>query len=355
LKFIQYLSNIQPIHEQHIDYIIQFLSIIIRATIYDLEEINRRIKFKREILIKNGETIFDLRAKLAIRKSNDQDNEDTQQTTENGEEESIEPIFNFEHYQYEKIPSHHFNIGDSVALIDQQELDQFRNKNDEKPPLRLFYQSFGVILTVHPYLSIKFAYLPSSLTNNNYLNRLKLFRLERLPNFVTLNRSIDAFSKIIENNDQIMIKPFLNLSEDIDKDQLKNYAQDRIQVLGDTFTDDHEYYQANLNDSQRQAIKNALENRLTLIQGPPGTGKTETSAWIIHLWLKNFYQEGQTILICAETHQAVDNLTRRLLKYQYRLIRYGEPRTVAPDLHVIYFFGKFFIFSLLGIYNAKTN
>jgi hypothetical protein len=72
LKFIQYLSNIQPINEQHIDYIIQFLSIIIRATIYDLEEIDKRIKFRREILVKNGETIFDLRAKLAIRKSNEQ-------------------------------------------------------------------------------------------------------------------------------------------------------------------------------------------------------------------------------------------------------------------------------------------
>ncbi len=216
-------------------------------------------------------------------------------------------------------------------MIDQQELDQFIN---EKPPLRLFYQSFGIVQSIHPYLSIKFTYWPSSLTNNNYLNRQKLFRLERLPNFVTLNRSIDAFDKIIENKDFIMIKPFLNLSEDIDKDQLKNYAQDQIQRLGDTFTDDYEYHQANLNDSQRQAIKNALENRLTLIQGPPGTGKTETSAWIIHLWLKNFYQEGQIILICAETHQAVDNLTRRLLKYQYRLIRYGEPRTVAPDLHV---------------------
>ncbi|CAF4778401.1 unnamed protein product, partial [Rotaria sp. Silwood2] len=78
LKFLQYLSNIQTLDEeqQHsistIDYIIQFLSIIIRATVYDLDEINRRIKLKKEILIKNGETIFDLRAKLAIRKSNDQ-------------------------------------------------------------------------------------------------------------------------------------------------------------------------------------------------------------------------------------------------------------------------------------------
>ncbi len=225
-------------------------------------------------------------------------------------------------------------------MIDQQELDEYlskQNKSDEKPPLRLFYQSFGLILSIHPYLSIKFSYWPISLTNNNYLNRQKLFRLERLPNFVTLNRSIDAFGKIIENKEFIIIKPFLNLSQNIDKDQLKDYAQEKIKRLENHFYDDQEYNQADLNNSQRQAIKNALENRLTLIQGPPGTGKTETSAWIIHLWLQNFFQEEQPILICAETHQAVDNLTRRLLKYQYRLVRYGEPRTVAPDLHVSIF------------------
>jgi Rad3-related DNA helicase len=151
---------------------------------------------------------------------------------------------------------------------------------------------------------------------------------------VTLNRSIDALTKILENNNDILIKPFLNLSDQIDQDRLKVYAEQRIKRLENQFYDDYEYHHAALNNSQRQAIQNALENRVTLIQGPPGTGKTETSSWIIHLWLKNFYEQGQTILVCAETHQAVDNLTRRLIKYQYRLIRYGEPRTVAPDLHV---------------------
>lgn len=76
-KFLEYLSNMQTIDEAHIDYIIKYLSINIRATIYDLDEMNRRIKMKREILVQNGETIFDLRAKLAIRKTN---HEDTQPT-----------------------------------------------------------------------------------------------------------------------------------------------------------------------------------------------------------------------------------------------------------------------------------
>jgi hypothetical protein len=80
-QFVQYLSNIQTSNEEHsapiIDYIKQFLSIIIRSTLYDLDEINRRIKLRRDILIKNGETIFDLKATLAIRKTIEQDNQNT--------------------------------------------------------------------------------------------------------------------------------------------------------------------------------------------------------------------------------------------------------------------------------------
>ncbi|CAF4746520.1 unnamed protein product, partial [Rotaria sp. Silwood2] len=49
----------------------------------------------------------------------DTENDDEQ------EEKCFEPIFYFEHYKYEKIPSHHFNIGDSVALIDQEQLDEY--------------------------------------------------------------------------------------------------------------------------------------------------------------------------------------------------------------------------------------
>ena len=115
---------------------------------------------------------------------------------------------------------------------------------------------------------------------------------------------------------------------------MKIYAEESINRFDENFFTDFSYSHANLNPSQRKAIENALEKRLTLIQGPPGTGKTETSTWIIHLFIKHFFQHGQTILVCAETHQAVDNLTRRLLKYHYRLIRYGETRTVATDLHV---------------------
>ncbi|CAF5107187.1 unnamed protein product, partial [Rotaria magnacalcarata] len=67
----------------------------------------------------------------------DTENNDEKEDDEE-EKNCLEPIFCFEHHKYEKIPSHHFNIGDSVALIDQEQLDEYLNKQirtDEKPPL----------------------------------------------------------------------------------------------------------------------------------------------------------------------------------------------------------------------------
>lgn len=76
VRFIQYLSNIPKEKSEEIDYIIEFLSIIIRSAVYDIEDMNKRIRLKRDILIKNGETIFDLRAKFLIKKSIDDENDE---------------------------------------------------------------------------------------------------------------------------------------------------------------------------------------------------------------------------------------------------------------------------------------
>ena len=51
---------------------------IIRTTVYDLDEIDRRIRLKPEILTRNGETILNLRAKFIKKKNNEQDEENMQ-------------------------------------------------------------------------------------------------------------------------------------------------------------------------------------------------------------------------------------------------------------------------------------
>jgi superfamily II DNA or RNA helicase len=45
--------------------------------------------------------------------------------------------------------------------------------------------------------------------------------------------------------------------------------------------------QMNLDDSQYNAIRLALENKLALIQGPPGTGKTFIGVKLVQLLMNN--------------------------------------------------------------------
>ena len=54
-----------------------------------------------------------------------------------------------------------------------------------------------------------------------------------------------------------------------------------------------------LNESQKNAVNESINSRLSLIQGPPGTGKTFTA---VHL-LKQLSQMGKgPILACAESN-----------------------------------------------------
>lgn len=77
-----------------------------------------------------------------------------------------------------------------------------------------------------------------------------------------------------------------------------------------------------LNESQKKAVKSALgECYLSLIQGPPGTGKTQVIAEIcLQLYRQN---PNVRILVCSETHIAVNNLITRISEHNedIRIVR----------------------------------
>lgn len=69
------------------------------------------------------------------------------------------------------------------------------------------------------------------------------------------------------------------------------------------------------NNSQYQAVKNAMENQISVIQGPPGTGKTQTILNII----ANILMQGKTVQIVSNNNSATDNVYEKLSSAKYNL------------------------------------
>lgn len=69
------------------------------------------------------------------------------------------------------------------------------------------------------------------------------------------------------------------------------------------------------NNSQYKAVKNALENQISVIQGPPGTGKTQTILNII----ANILLEGKTVQIVSNNNSAIENVYEKLSSPKYNL------------------------------------
>ena len=62
------------------------------------------------------------------------------------------------------------------------------------------------------------------------------------------------------------------------------------------------------NRSQYWAVRNALENKISVIQGPPGTGKTQT---ILNI-MANLLLDGKTMQIVSNNNSAVENVKEKL-------------------------------------------
>ena len=67
---------------------------------------------------------------------------------------------------------------------------------------------------------------------------------------------------------------------------------------------------------------------LAIIHGPPGTGKTTAVVELI----RQIVRRGQTVLACAPSNLAVDNLLERLVAGGEHAIRLGHPARVLPEL-----------------------
>lgn len=68
-------------------------------------------------------------------------------------------------------------------------------------------------------------------------------------------------------------------------------------------------------NSQYTAVKNAMENQISVIQGPPGTGKTQTILNII----ANVLMQGKTVQIVSNNNSAIENVYEKLSSPRYNV------------------------------------
>ena len=86
---------------------------------------------------------------------------------------------------------------------------------------------------------------------------------------------------------------------------------------------------SDLNDCQRRAVIRSFNlDDYLLIKGFPGTGKSETIVRIVRI----LAELNKTVLICAHTNQAVDDILLRLLSHKVRFLRIGNRSRIHPNL-----------------------
>lgn len=78
----------------------------------------------------------------------------------------------------------------------------------------------------------------------------------------------------------------------------------------------HIIYPFGFNLSQKQAVDNALHNKISIIEGPPGTGKTQTILNII----ANAIIRKESVAVVSSNNSATENVYEKLKKYGVEFI-----------------------------------
>lgn len=104
------------------------------------------------------------------------------------------------------------------------------------------------------------------------------------------------FEKLLKDKDNLLFHYFTKKQVDTGK----NEARRKKEMLL--------IEQANL--SQKQAIHQAISERISVIEGPPGTGKTTT---ILNI-LANLIYQNKRVLVVSKNNSAIENIVEELKK-----------------------------------------
>lgn len=96
---------------------------------------------------------------------------------------------------------------------------------------------------------------------------------------------------------------------------------------------DQNYQAESLNEAQNKAVNEILsDNEVSIIHGPPGTGKTTTLVAAI----KKLTQNGKSVLVCAPSNAAVDNISIQLLNDKVNVVRIGNENKIDEKVKAAY-------------------
>jgi regulator of nonsense transcripts 1 len=290
----------------------------------DLKEVEmRRRKWSRERLQREGFSVFDLKGTSSG-------------TTMNGE-----AILRFRSTDDSALPYHQFQPGDVVVLRTKNGFqvtlaNGTRARKDYTDAVVVDVDNYTVLVTV--------AEAPIE------VNRLS-WQLDKGTNRIAYDRMLEALNSFAKSSLAVQTsydvsgippryhppaQPLTALKSIILDDNSKAASTAALPSILDPLHNPlhfpRDFSQWKLNESQRSTINKCLHRKLSLIQGPPGTGKTTTVVQLINLLCHLYKGSGITILACAYTNVATDNLLEGCLDFGLRALRLGRPVKVRPEL-----------------------
>ncbi|MFB6209700.1 MAG: IGHMBP2 family helicase [Candidatus Nanohaloarchaea archaeon] len=196
----------------------------------------------------------------------------------------------------EELPETEIGVGDLVMI-------------SKKDPLRDDNPTGTVIEKTNYSITVAFDERPQG-----FVYRAKGLRMDLYVNDITYQRMKEALEKMRElEGEKAELRDVIigEKEPEPDRKKVKKWRDEK------------------LNQSQKKAVEKALgAEDFHLIHGPPGTGKTTTAIEVI----RQYIDEGKTVLATADSKAAVDNMLEFLLEQGVDAVRVGHPARVAPKL-----------------------
>lgn len=215
------------------------------------------------------------------------------------------------------LPPHTFRPGDLAGVQEHTSADKTLQNNS------------GVVFKVSETgITVAFDTDRTGVKELNLPTRCTLVKLANLAPFDRMDSAVTRLEELTSKPDPTGL-PFVIPS--FDNSRLIQVLLNLRQPSPPTPIADLQFLDPNLNHSQQAAVRFALEaTEVACIHGPPGTGKTHTLVEIV----RQLVAQEKSVLVCAASNLAVDNLLERLVPHHIPLTRIGHPARVMETLHI---------------------